>query len=405
MQVAAPTAVKARLVAGPGTAFGNELPTVSPDDVPQLPPTAQPTPIDWHVEADGAGPARFAPIAAQRRTAAARSGAIKRERSQMAVILMLFCLMAAMGLGAGAVLVWQQRNGTLAAAPQPTSGETARGEPAKGATAAASAGTERNVTSRAPETQRASSGDRAFDARPRDRETVVDRQSSRSGVTSAVANDSGTAMKTQNASDMRGSEAMPRKNDTAPRETGDTAKAADDNSEQANSVRQSLKDARDALALGDLERVDELLDLALVEASSDRLRAEVADVRTLRASVGSFWNAVRESLKTVNSGTELEIDGDTIIVVEVSRDRDRLAVRSKGQNGNYQVRQLPADLATGLAVRWLDPDDVNSPAFVGAYLATTAPARICRPRPRDAGKRLRRPARTWRARCSMRWSR
>ncbi len=81
MPAAAPTAVKARLVSGPGTAFGNELPTVAPDDVPLLPPTAQPTPIEWHVEAEDAGPAplRRSP---RRRTAPrvlARSNANDRK--------------------------------------------------------------------------------------------------------------------------------------------------------------------------------------------------------------------------------------------------------------------------------------------------------------------------------------
>ncbi len=285
----------------------------------------------------------------------------------MAVILMLLCLMAAMGLGAGAVLVWQQRHGPLAAAPQPTATK-----PAHGASTAASSGPQRNVTSGPLTAERSTSSDRAFDPKPGDRETVVDRKSSRSDVASgAAANDSKAAMPAQMGSDMRSADAMVRKADVAPPEPGNKAKAADDDPQQAASVRQSLKEVRDALALGDLERVDELLDLGWSRHRAIAC-AEIAGVRTLCASVGSFWNAVRESLKTVNSGTELEIDGDTIIVVEVSRDRDRLAIRSKGQNGNYLVKQLPADLAAGLAVRWLDKDDVNSPAFVGAYLATTA---------------------------------
>ena len=88
--------------------------------------------------------------------------------------------------------------------------------------------------------------------------------------------------------------------------------------------------------------------------------------------MGSFNNAIRESLKTVTSNTELEYGGDVIIVVEVSRDRDRLIVRMKGQNRDLRVQELPTDLATALATRWLDKNDVNSRAFVGAYLVSTA---------------------------------
>ncbi len=152
------------------------------------------------------------------------------------------------------------------------------------------------------------------------------------------------------------------------------SRAAADDSAQAAKVHQTLEKARNALALGELQKVDQFLDQAMTEADSDRLRGDVEGVRTLRTCVGSFNNAVRESLKTVTSNTELEFDGDVIIVVEVSRDRDRLVVRSKGQNRDYRVEQLPADLATALATRWLDKDDVNSRAFVGAYLATTARA-------------------------------
>lgn len=146
---------------------------------------------------------------------------------------------------------------------------------------------------------------------------------------------------------------------------------AEVNSERAAAIRTSLTAARDALALGDLDKVDELLDQAMFDASTDTLRAQVEGVRAVRAYVGSFWNAVRESLKTVNSGTEIEIDGDIVIVVEISRNRDNLVVRMRGANRRFDVQQLPAELAVGLAQRWLDKDDVNSRAFIGTYLATS----------------------------------
>ncbi|HEY4312137.1 MAG TPA: hypothetical protein VGN12_22000 [Pirellulales bacterium] len=357
MPAAAPTVAKARLVSGPGTAFNNELPPSSANDTPLLPPTAiGHEPAAWHPAADGDGHQPFradtysAPSPVRR---TARRGGIARERSQMALILLLLCMMAAVGLGAGAVLVWQARNERVAGANQETPIET-------GAAAKA-----------APTSQSASRSD--------DSKTLsaTDRVKPEAKPASPVTEDGTTARdRGLTASPMkRNTESPPAvtpKADMPPPDRAKPPPMADENPEQAASVRKSLKAARDAIALCDLTKVDELLDVALIDASTDSLRAEVERVRILRTSVGSFWNAVRESLKTITGGTELEVDGDVIIVVEVSRDRDRLVARIKGQNRDFRVEQLPTELATGLAERWLAKDDVNSRAFVGAYLATSA---------------------------------
>jgi hypothetical protein len=274
----------------------------------------------------------------------------------MALILLLLCMMAAVGLGAGAVLVWQARSARVAVINQETPLET--GVAAKPA----------------PTSQTASRSDVSKTPSATDRDKTERNQADAGTVEATTARDRGISaspMKRNTESPPAAPPIAP-KADMPPPDRAKPPQTADENPEQTASVRKSLQAARDAIALGDLPKVDELLDVALIDASTDSLRTEVEHVRILRTSVGSFWNAVRESLKTITGGTELEVDGDVIIVVELSRDRDRLVARIKGQNRDFRVEQLPTELATGLAERWLAKDDVNSRAFVGAYLATSA---------------------------------
>jgi len=140
-------------------------------------------------------------------------------------------------------------------------------------------------------------------------------------------------------------------------------------SARTEAVRKSLQAAREALAARELDKADEQLDLADLDASTSRLRAKVAGVRTLRHFVDRFWNAVRESMASIKSGAELTVDGETVIVVEFIPDSEKLFVRMNGQTCDYTARKLPASLAVALAEHWLDPGDRNSPAFIGAFLA------------------------------------
>jgi hypothetical protein len=361
--VAAPTTAKARLVAGPGAAFNAAQP-IHADELPPLPPAAHaPLPEAWHPGMESSGPAGFASSGVRRSPVTARRNNVARERSQLAMILVLLCVLAACGLAGGAMLVWQKSHPAVAATPQdgPATDTLKKSSPS---TASAGGTKTRSKSDREESDPTGVLSDRGL-ASGNDRRTAEGER--------AMEEKSAEVAPRMPEKSMAEKPAMPRREpEMAKREPDTKATPAADDAGHAANVRQTLEKARNALALGELDKVDELLDLAMIDASTDRLRGDVEGVKTLRSCVGSFNNAIRESLKTVTSNTELEYGGDVIIVVEVSRDRDRLIVRMKGQNRDLRVQELPTDLATALATRWLDKNDVNSRAFVGAYLVSTA---------------------------------
>ena len=158
-------------------------------------------------------------------------------------------------------------------------------------------------------------------------------------------------------------------------------------SAQAKLVDTTLVAAREALTARDLDQADEQLDLALLDASTDSLRARVEGVKTLRHFVGGFWNAIHEHLQKIAEGTELDVEGEIMIVVEVNRQDDILSVRRRGASVDYTKQQMPTNLAVVLAEQWLAKDDENSPVFVGTFLATSAkPEDVKRPSPAHGGQ-------------------
>jgi hypothetical protein len=135
-------------------------------------------------------------------------------------------------------------------------------------------------------------------------------------------------------------------------------------------LQRSLDTARGMLASRELEAAKELLDGLLFDQSDDEQRRRVDNAKALHHYIERFWNAVRESMKTIESGTDFAMgNSDRASVVEVSNDRERVTLRIRGKNTTYNVLGLPADVAVGLAEKWLARDDVNSKVFVAAFLA------------------------------------
>jgi len=290
----------------------------------------------------------------------------------MALLLVLVCLLAVVVLGVGGLFVWQNNPAAVARQqlPQSDAGPPQEREStAQRNSARSSAASIAEVRQAAERQQMVGPNNSELRVADRDERagnvTSRDERTPRASVMQKMPSPTTPGMSRPSISADTQTGDMPAKKDAS------MPAVAEVNSERAAAIRTSLTAARDALALGDLDKVDELLDQAMFDASTDTLRAQVEGVRAVRAYVGSFWNAVRESLKTVNSGTEIEIDGDIVIVVEISRNRDNLVVRMRGANRRFDVQQLPAELAVGLAQRWLDKDDVNSRAFIGTYLATS----------------------------------
>lgn len=137
--------------------------------------------------------------------------------------------------------------------------------------------------------------------------------------------------------------------------------------EEKAAVARSLAAARSALAERNRAKVEEQLNLAMLEASSSEGLKTIDRMRTLEESVKEFWHAVAESCKGLKSVDELEIDGKRMVVIDA--DTEHLSVRADGQVRDYKLEKLPTNMALYLAEQWLQPNDPSSKVVLGAFLA------------------------------------
>jgi hypothetical protein len=359
--------VQARLIAGPSAAFQAKQSSAAdwlPPALHNLPSPAGAaeagTPVVWPADVPAAADTGLIPAFDSPRTLRMKATARQKQNSHVTLIAVLACSLVALVIGAVALFAWQSQQRELALREN------------RAATDATN-----EVTT---------------DARPRRRDVAVDRspvtpsarplpaELGRSIDESSTNQDSRIVEQPKAANQSlkmtataaNGTEKMLPSKEPPP-QPSTVAPPADAVADPAQTklVEDALAAARQALAGRDLEKADEQLDLALVEASADSLREKVEDVKTLRHFVGGFWNAVHQSLQTLATGAELVVDQETMIVVDVHRDDDRLVVRRRGANVDYTRQQLPTGLAVMLAEQWLADDDVNSPVFVGAFLATS----------------------------------
>ncbi|QDU94225.1 hypothetical protein [Lignipirellula cremea] len=138
----------------------------------------------------------------------------------------------------------------------------------------------------------------------------------------------------------------------------------------ANDVRQlseSLTKARAALHARDfgtvakeLTVIDKLPQLPVHQEKSDRLESLVGLSR-------QFWEAVTSELARLKGGDELQI-GDTFVSI-VEAEPDHLTIRTAGRNQRYATRDIPAGLARVLAERFLNQQDPQNVAVIGAIYA------------------------------------
>jgi hypothetical protein len=359
LPVGAPTVAKARLVSGPGTAFSSVTTPCTPPQptamAPGMPLANVPPAAPWPQEAIPTTPTALgAPIGTDGYAPLRRPNFRRRDSSQVALIVALVCIVGLVALFGGALVV-RQSSAPIVAQDGDTVAETPRSRE-KDSPTHARAGRDDQPRRSSDAGTSTARGQKAEDPRSEPKRAKNDRD------VIHPAKSAGSAMK-----------------DAAPPARKPAAPA--DNA-RAEPVRQSIKAARKALAARDLAAAEEQIDLALVDASSDALRAEIDGEKALHHYIERFWNAVRESAKTLDTGHEFEVDGRTVIVVEISRDKKKLVLRSKGQNRDYTIEDLPADVAAGLAERWLAKDDVNSKVFVGAFLAIDAQGN------RERGRRL-----------------
>ncbi|HEX3655729.1 MAG TPA: hypothetical protein VHV55_07990 [Pirellulales bacterium] len=137
--------------------------------------------------------------------------------------------------------------------------------------------------------------------------------------------------------------------------------------EEKAAVGRSLAATRSALAERNFPKVEEQLNLAMLEASSSESLAAIGRMRSLEDAYKEFWHAVRQSCKGLKSVDELEVDGKKMIVIDA--DTEHLSVRADGQSRDYMIEKLPSNMALSLAEQWLHPNDPSSKVVLGAFLA------------------------------------
>ena len=147
--------------------------------------------------------------------------------------------------------------------------------------------------------------------------------------------------------------------------TNDSKRPLSSDAETAAKLKSTLALAREALAARDIAAADKHLRAADAQATSPELMARVEAARLVRDYVDGFWNAVRESTKTLKGGEEFTVRDKVIAIVDANP--NRIVLRAAGQNREYKLNDLPPHMATALAERWLDPSDANSKVFVGAF--------------------------------------
>ena len=137
--------------------------------------------------------------------------------------------------------------------------------------------------------------------------------------------------------------------------------------EDKAAIKSALSAARQALANRDLAAAEIELAQATLEATSRESLAQVDRLQLLALRIGEFWNAVRETLSSLQAGESLDVEGEQVSVVEASK--EKIVVRVAGRNREYQTTKMPAKLAMTLAARWLNEDNPVSPAVLGAFQA------------------------------------
>ena len=101
-------------------------------------------------------------------------------------------------------------------------------------------------------------------------------------------------------------------------------------------------------------------------AHSDEEQAELARMNSLAGYVEGFWQAVRESMKTLQLTDEIRFNG--MVAAVVDSDANGLTLHTPGKNHEFTIKTMPAELAMTLALRWFDQSPSNK-MYLGAFQA------------------------------------
>lgn len=139
-------------------------------------------------------------------------------------------------------------------------------------------------------------------------------------------------------------------------------------SQEAEAVQEALKASRVAISDRKWTLAENNLKKAEGVAKSHASKEEIENVRALLHYTKSYWGVVQSAWKNMTAGNELEINGETIVIVEVLP--EKLIIRAAGQNREYTVERMPFNFALHLGEAWLTKGDPNSNLFLAAFHLT-----------------------------------
>lgn len=133
-----------------------------------------------------------------------------------------------------------------------------------------------------------------------------------------------------------------------------------------SAVRRTLGVAQRFLGERNLDRANEQLDLAALEATHPALLVEIERLRRLVAATREFWIAAGEGAKSLQAGEEFELEGRKVQIIE--SDGQKIEARVNNQGLTYQLDKLPGPLAIFLVQRSTAGDEARQKHLLGAFL-------------------------------------
>jgi hypothetical protein len=143
-------------------------------------------------------------------------------------------------------------------------------------------------------------------------------------------------------------------------------------------LAKALTTARLALSEGNMEEAKKQVALAEKLPKLPEHEAMYGRMVMLVDYNGQFWDAVKEAVKSLESGSELAVGSQVLIVVEVLS--DKIILRIAGQNRTYPYEDLPGGIVVAIADKWLNQNDPTSLVMKGAYAAVNKAGNVERAR-------------------------
>jgi hypothetical protein len=140
--------------------------------------------------------------------------------------------------------------------------------------------------------------------------------------------------------------------------------------EQKAAFDLAVKRALQAMGARKLDVARQELDSAKRNAVAKQQEAELHQLEQLHGYVKGFWDAVRESLKSLQATDTLPLGNSQVAVVEV--DPSSITIRTAGRNFSYTLTNMSPEVAVALANHWFDENVAANKIYLGTFHAVDA---------------------------------